>query len=63
MYSTIMRLGLAVGPDIHIDFVSCEEMRKETQKEKVFIIWKQTVTKEHKWEYSDIIDHRHSASQ
>lgn len=32
MYQTVFRLGLAVGPDIHIHFVSCEEKRREENR-------------------------------
>lgn len=31
MYSPSFRSALAVGPDIHIDFMSCEEMRRKRQ--------------------------------
>lgn len=31
MYSPSFRSALAVGPDIHIDFMSCEEMRRKSQ--------------------------------
>lgn len=32
MYHIVFKLGLAVGPNIHVHFVSCEEKRREERK-------------------------------
>lgn len=42
MHCTIL-LALAVGPDIHIHFVSCEEIRQETAQWRKAISWKYTL--------------------
>ncbi len=45
MYCTILRLGLAVGPDIHVHFVSCEEMRKKHKKREYLLFESRTLQK------------------